>query len=131
MSTSFLSVSLCVLAASVPRTYRRNGQERWMRASELNVVVTIDIKQLTSVATVFVALVLLSNVNAAGQVDPWEFEVLPYTTEQRGAIELETNDAVIVNGHSGGGNGTAAGSFRSQRMWYNADELTYGLTDRI
>src|SRR5215471_6424634 len=73
----------------------------------------------------------LSAGRAAGQVDPWEFEVLPYTTEQRGRIELETNNAVVANGHSRGGNGTAAGTFRSQGMWYNADELTYGLTDRI
>jgi hypothetical protein len=68
---------------------------------------------------------------AAGQVDPWEFEVLPYATEQRGMIELETNNGVVAKGHSQGGDGTAAGTFRSQGMWYNADEMTYGLTDRI
>jgi len=68
---------------------------------------------------------------AWGQIDPWEFEVLPYATEQRGMAELETNNAVVANGHSQGGNGTAAGTFRSQGMWYSADELTYGLTDRI
>ena len=76
-------------------------------------------------------IVFLWGRRAAGQVDPWEFEVLPYATEQRGMVELETNNAVIANGHSQGGNGTATGTFRSQGMWYNADELTYGLTDRI
>ena len=45
--------------------------------------------------------------------------------------ELETDNAVIANGHSAGGEGTAAGTFRSQGMWYNQYELTYGLTDRI
>lgn len=69
--------------------------------------------------------------NAAAQVDPWEFEVYPYLTESRGVMELETDNAVVANGHSQGGNGTAAGTFRSQGMWYNQYELTYGLTDRI
>src|SRR5713101_4066027 len=76
-------------------------------------------------------IISLSGRRAAGQVDPWEFEVLPYATEPRGMIELETNNAIIANGHSEGGNGTAAGAFRSQGIWYNAGELTYGLTDRI
>jgi len=75
--------------------------------------------------------VLLCSGRPAGQIDPWEFEVLPYATEQRGMIELESNNAVVTNGHSQGGNGTAAGTFRSQSIGYNADELTYGLTDRI
>ncbi|HVA68876.1 MAG TPA: hypothetical protein VNF45_06155 [Candidatus Binataceae bacterium] len=68
---------------------------------------------------------------AAAQVDPWEFEVYPYATESRGVMEIETDNAVVANGHSEGGNGTAAGTFRSQGMWYNQYELTYGLTDRI
>jgi hypothetical protein len=68
---------------------------------------------------------------AAAQIDPWEFEVYPYATESRGMIELETDNAVVANGHSEGGEGTAAGTFRSQGMWYNGNELTYGLTDRI
>ena len=76
------------------------------------------------------AVILFSN-RAAAQVDPWEFEVYPYATEGRGVVELETDNAVVPNGHSQGGNGTAAGTFPSQAMWYNADELTYGLTDRI
>jgi len=68
---------------------------------------------------------------ADAQVDPWEFEVYPYTTEGPGVMELETDNAVVANGHSAGGEGTAAGTFRSQGMWYNQYELTYGLTDRI
>jgi hypothetical protein len=76
------------------------------------------------------AAFLLANC-AAAQIDPWEFEVYPYATEGRGVIELETDNAVVPNGHSQGGNGTAAGTFRSQGMWYNGNELTYGLTDRI
>jgi hypothetical protein len=68
---------------------------------------------------------------AAAQIDPWEFEVYPYATGPRGVLELDTDNAVVANGHSQGGVGTAAGTFRSQAMWYNGDELTYGLTDRI
>jgi hypothetical protein len=68
---------------------------------------------------------------ATAQLDPWEFEVYPYATESRGMIELETDNAVVANGHSEGGQGTAPGTFRSQGMWYNGNELTYGLTDRI
>jgi hypothetical protein len=70
-------------------------------------------------------------IRAAAQIDPWEFEVYPYATESRGMIELETDNAVVTNGHSQGDNGTSAGTFRSQGMWYNGNELTYGLTDRI
>ena len=65
------------------------------------------------------------------QIDPWEFEVYPYTTEGPGILELETDNAVVANGHSVGGEGTSKGQFRSQSMWYNQYELTYGLTDRI
>jgi hypothetical protein len=68
---------------------------------------------------------------AAAQLDPWEFEVYPYATEPRGMLEVETDNAVVANGHSEGGEGTAAGDFRSQGMWYNGNEFTYGLTDRI
>jgi hypothetical protein len=68
---------------------------------------------------------------AVAQIDPWEFEVYPYATEPRGMIELETDNAVVANGHSESGVGTSGGVFRSQGMWYNGNELTYGLTDRI
>lgn len=69
--------------------------------------------------------------HAAAQVDPWEFEVYPYATQPRGMLELEVDNAVVANGHSEGGVGTAGGTFRSQGMWYNGNELSYGLTDRI
>lgn len=68
---------------------------------------------------------------ATAQVDPWEFEVYPYATESRGVLELETDNAVVAQGHNESGDGTAAGTFPSQSMWYNQYELTYGLTDRI
>ena len=74
---------------------------------------------------------VLTSSRVAAQVDPWEFEVYPYATEGRGVAEIETDNAIVANGHSQGGNGTAAGTFRSQGMWYNQFELTYGLTDRI
>ncbi|HEY6394785.1 MAG TPA: hypothetical protein VIX12_05155 [Candidatus Binataceae bacterium] len=69
--------------------------------------------------------------SAAAGVDPWEFEVYPYATENRGVMELETDNAVVPNGHNQGGDGTAAGTYPSQGTWYNQFELTYGLTDRI
>ncbi len=46
-------------------------------------------------------------------------------------IELETDNTVVPSGHSQSGIGTAKGTYPSQGMWYNAYELTYGLTDRI
>lgn len=77
------------------------------------------------------AITLRYPSRAAAQLDPWEFEIYPYATEPRGMVELETDNAVVANGHSEGGNGTAPGTFRSQGMWYSGNELTYGLTDRI
>jgi hypothetical protein len=74
---------------------------------------------------------LLCPRRAEAQVDPWEFEVYPYATDSRGLLELETDNAVVANGHNQGGNGTASGAFPSQGMWYNQYEITYGLTDRI
>jgi hypothetical protein len=76
------------------------------------------------------SVILFSN-SAAAQIDPWEFEIYPYKTQGRGTIELEINNALVPNGHSQGGNGTAKGTFRSQGMWYSGNEFTYGLTDRI
>ncbi len=84
------------------------------------------------VRSVFAWVVLsLSAATARAQVDPWEFEVYPYATEGRGTLELETDNAVAAEGHQFGGEGTAAGTFPSQGMWYNQYEATYGLTDRI
>ncbi len=68
---------------------------------------------------------------AEAQIDPWEFEVYPYATTQRGVLELETDNAVVANGHNQGGNGVAAGDFASQAQWFNGNELSYGITDRI
>jgi hypothetical protein len=65
------------------------------------------------------------------QVDPWEFEVYPYATTPRGLAELETTNAFVVRGHAESGTGTSKGVFPSQGAWYNAFEITYGLTDRI
>jgi hypothetical protein len=79
---------------------------------------------------VIFTIVILAN-QARAQVDPWEFEVYPYATEDRGVIEFETDNAVVPNGHDKGGNGTAAGTYPSQGMWYDQYEITYGLTDRI
>ena len=80
---------------------------------------------------VLLVSILMPAAPVRAQIDPWEFEVYPYATESRGMIEVETDNAVVANGHSQGGDGTAAGTFRSQAMWYNGNELTYGLTDRI
>ena len=83
-------------------------------------------------------LLLISSVAAAAlglprpavaQIDPQEFEIYPYRTLGRGMIELETLNAVVANGHSAeGGFGE---KFPSQGTWFNATEVTYGLTDRI
>ena len=80
---------------------------------------------------VCLTFIMTATVPTSAQVDPWEFEVYPYATESRGIIELETDNAVAANGHSSGGDGTAKGTFKSQAMWYDGNELTYGLTDRI
>ncbi len=77
-----------------------------------------------------VALCLLPR-RAAAQVDPWEFEVYPYATLPRGMVEVEMLNGVVADGHRTGDNGTSSGDFRSQDMWRNAYEVTYGLTDRI
>src|SRR5229473_3117453 len=91
-----------------------------MRSSSWGIIMTI---------TIVTAPICIRR--AAAQVDPWEFEVYPYATEQRGVIELETDNAVVPNGHRQSGSGTAKGTYSSQGTWYNAYEGTYGLTDRI
>ena len=81
---------------------------------------------------VLISLLLLCSRRASAQIDPYEFEVYPYATESCGVIELETDNAVVANGHSRAGTGTNdAGAHPSQGMWYSGEELTYGLTDRI
>jgi hypothetical protein len=78
-----------------------------------------------------VALLAFAARCAHAQLDPWEFEVYPYATEGRGMLEVETDNAVVADGHNQSGVGTSSGEFKSQGMWYNQYELTYGLTDRI
>jgi len=77
------------------------------------------------------ALTLTFAVRARAQVNPWEFEVYSYATEGRGTLELETDNAVVAKGHRLAGEGTTAGVFPSQGMWFNQYEADYGLTDRI
>jgi len=74
---------------------------------------------------------LAAALRCAAQLDPWEFEVYPYSTNPRGIAEFETDNAAVVEGHAAGGEGTASGTLRSQGMWYNSYEVTYGLTDRV
>ena len=65
------------------------------------------------------------------QVDPFEFEVYPYTTLGPGVIELESLNSFVPKGHTQGGEGTSSGDFASNLMYRTALELSYGLTDRI
>ena len=84
--------------------------------------------------TIFALFILLATLlrprPSAAQVDPWEFEVYPYQTMNRGMVELESLNSVVPRGHGTGDNGTAGGTLPSQSMWRTAFELTYGLTDR-
>ena len=64
-------------------------------------------------------------------MDPWEFEVYPYKTMGRGVLEIETDNAIVANGHREAGSGLAKGTFPSYGMWFNQYEFTYGFTDRI
>ena len=80
---------------------------------------------------VVLTLGVAASLTCRAQVDPWEFEVYPYATLPRGMGEFETSNAVVTAGHQDEGAGTAKGTFASDKLWYNAFELTYGLTDRI
>jgi hypothetical protein len=90
----------------------------------------VKFRRIAFVATTLV-LTIVKCRSAAAQIDPWEFENYPYATLSRGMVELETDNAVVANGHNHGGNGTARGTFPSQGRWYNGNSLNYGLTDRI
>ena len=68
---------------------------------------------------------------SVAQLDPFEFEVYPYRTLNRGMVELESLNSVVARGHSAGDSGTSHGTLPSQSMWRTAFELTYWLTDRI
>ena len=97
----------------------------------LSVHFTINSPRRAIVFGAMLAFATFGLPDCRAQVDPWEFEVYPYATTPRGMGELETTNAVVIRGHDEGGDGTAKGTFPSQAMWYNAFELTYGLTDRI
>ena len=84
--------------------------------------------RLTLLAFFIPVAPLLRPHPAAPQVDPWEFEVYPYTTMGRGVLEIETDNAVVAKES---GSGLAKGTFPSHGMWFNQYEFTYGLTDRI
>lgn len=77
------------------------------------------------------AVTTLLSARCLAQVDPWEFEVYQYATTPRGIAELESSNSVVTSGHGDPGAGTSNGSFASDKLWYNAYEFTYGLTDRI
>lgn len=78
------------------------------------------------------AIALAHSGRALAQLDPYEFEVYPYQTLGRGMIEIESDNAVVANGHGKPGVGlNDAGTYQSQGMWFSGEELTYGLTDRI
>lgn len=69
---------------------------------------------------------LLGASTALAQIDPWEFEVYPAQTLNRGMLEFETLNSVSAIGHEGGG-----AEYGSNRMYRTALELSYGLTDKI
>jgi len=73
----------------------------------------------------------ISPYESKAQVDPWEFEVYPYATLGRGMLEVESLNAVPLDGHKEPGAGTAGGIFASRHQWYTSLEVAYGLTDRI
>jgi hypothetical protein len=77
------------------------------------------------------SLGLIAARPAAAQLDPFEFEVYPVKTTERGMLEIESLNSVVLNGSRHGEKGTSKGTFPSQSMWRTAIELTYGLTDHI
>ncbi len=77
------------------------------------------------------ASLLIAAGAARAQVDPFELEVYPYQTLGMGMVEVETLNSFVPKGHSTGENGTASGSFASNRMYRTAFELTYGLTEKV
>src|SRR5947208_15350419 len=68
---------------------------------------------------------------AVAQLDPFEFEVYPAKTLDRGMLEVESLNSVVANGHRQGEQGTSKGTLPSQSMWRTTIEVTYGLTDHI
>jgi hypothetical protein len=86
--------------------------------------------KLTALLVVVVLLSFASASPATAQLDPFEFEVYPAKTAERGMLEIESLNSVVVNGHQREG-GTSKGTLPSQSMWRTAIEVTYGLADRI
>ncbi|HEY1372774.1 MAG TPA: hypothetical protein VGH50_09930 [Candidatus Binatia bacterium] len=81
---------------------------------------------------VFLAFLCLAYAPPAlAQLDPFEFEVYPVRTLNRGMLEAESLNSVVINGSRHGEKGTSKGTFPSQSMWRTAIEMTYGLTDHI
>lgn len=64
---------------------------------------------------------------AAAQVDPFEFEVYPYHTLERGKGDVESLNSIALDGYSKDRNG----EFASENMWRTSLELVYGISDRI
>jgi hypothetical protein len=83
-------------------------------------------------ALILLALFLLAYAPPAlAQLDPFEFEVYPAKTAERGILEIESLNSVVLNGSRHGEKGTSKGTLPSQSMWRTAIEATYGLTDHI
>ena len=60
------------------------------------------------------AMCVLAALPCAAQVDPWEFEVYPYSTTPRGWPNSKATIPSWPSGHSMGGEGTAVGTIPSQ-----------------
>ncbi|HEY1851624.1 MAG TPA: hypothetical protein VGG60_11410 [Candidatus Binataceae bacterium] len=86
--------------------------------------------RLLLLSSLVAAVSILTERNAAAQLDPYEFEVYPYATLSRGMIEIESDNAVVANGHNQPDNGLGV-AYPSQATWFSGEEFTYGLTDRI
>ncbi len=92
----------------------------------------LHIRRVTpGVVAIAILLVVALARAAIAQVDPYEFEVYPYSTLGPGVIELESLNSFVPKGHSQGGEGSASGDFASHLTSRTAFELSYGLTDKI
>jgi hypothetical protein len=78
----------------------------------------IQLMRVVTLLALIYPLCLLHADLGSAQIDPWEFEVYPYATESRGVIELESDNAVVPDGHRHSGGGKAKGTYPSQGMWY-------------
>lgn len=80
---------------------------------------------------ILLLLICLAQSLTLAQVNPWEFEVYPYMTEEPGSLEIESLNGFVPKGHSEPGTGISHGIFPSQSMLLNSFEITYGLTDHV